>query len=290
MPKEEPSPASEVLERLLAGRWIAGPRINDAVRVAKRFNAENVGAIINYLGESLTTKEDVNETCAVYNKAIRAIKFSKIKADISIKPTQIGLGISYRYALKNYLSIVNLAKKHGIFVWLDMEESDTIDNTIKMYYRSVGAGNTGICIQSYLKRSMEDSAEITKRSGVIRLVKGAYREPEQIAYQTRSEITENYYGIMRSLFRNSRKFMIATHDIGIIDEAMRLNKKYKRNIEFGMLNGIRNRDAVSIAHSGYNMVVYIPFGPNWFKYSVRRLREAGHASLLARSLLSRQRI
>lgn len=281
---------SNIGERIFAGRWIAGPYVKDAMYVASRFNANGVGAIINYLGEALSESRDVSYTVDIYSSLIKSITSGGLNSSISIKPTQIGLDISYSYAKENYLKLVNAARRKGVFVWLDMEESDKVDDTLRLYYSASKRGNAGICIQSYLRRSAEDISKIASKGGIVRLVKGAYTEPENVAYATRTEVTRNYYELMQSLFKNSGKFMIATHDMAIIKKAISLNNKYHREMEFAMLNGIRNLDAVSLAKEGYKMSIYIPFGPSWFKYSTRRLREAGHASLIARSLFSRQRI
>ena len=290
MNEAESGVVSDLAERLFAGRWIAGPHVKDAMDVALRFNANGIGAIINYLGEALSEKNEISYTIDIYSSLIDAITSKSVNSQISIKPTQIGLGISYQYAKKNYLRLVSAARKKGIFVWLDMEESSKVDDTIRLYYSALKLGNVGICIQSYLRRSEEDITKIASSGGIIRLVKGAYTEPEEVAYGDRAEVTLNYYRLMQILFKNSRKFMIATHDLPIIKRALILNKKYSREIEFAMLNGIRNMDALSISRKGNAVRIYIPFGPSWLKYSIRRLREAGHASLVARSLFSRQRI
>ncbi len=290
MDEAKPGIVSDLAERIFAGRWIAGPCVKDAMNVALRFNANGIGAIINYLGEALSEKKDISYTLDIYSSLIRNISSNSANSQISIKPTQIGLDISYQYAKKNYLKLTRAACKKGVFVWLDMEESSKVDDTIRLYYSALKLGNAGICIQSYLRRSARDITRIAASGGIIRLVKGAYTEPEEVAYGDRAEVTRNYYRLMQIMFKSSSKFMIATHDMPIIKRALVLNKKYHREIEFAMLNGIRNMDALSLAREGNDVRIYIPFGPSWFKYSVRRLREAGHASLIARSLFSRQRI
>lgn len=281
---------SDIAERLFAGRWIAGPYVKDAMDVALRFNSNGIGAIINYLGEALSDKKEISYTVDIYSSLIGSINSKSVNSQISIKPTQIGLDISYQYAKKNYLKLANAARKKGVFAWLDMEESSKVDDTIRLYYSALKLGNVGICIQSYLRRSEKDITQIASSGGIIRLVKGAYTEPEEVAYSNRAEVTQNYYRLMQIMFKNSGKFMIATHDMPIIKRALILNKKHHREIEFAMLNGIRNIDALSLAREGNDVRIYIPFGPSWLKYSIRRLREAGHASLVARSLFSRQRI
>ena len=137
---------------------------------------------------------------------------------------------------------------------------------------------------------MYDVKKIVKNNGYIRLVKGAYKESKNIAFESREKVTENYANIMLYLFLNSKHFVLATHDLNMIKLSESLNKKYKRDVSYAMLNGIRNREAVKLANSGHKMIIYVPYGTEWFKYSYRRLREASNLKLVLRSLLSRQNI
>lgn len=278
------------IEKLLAGRWIAGAGIRDAISTTKRFNKERISASINYLGENFSDKAEVDRTVGVYAKLIEEIHGSNVDAAISVKPTQLGLLIGKGYAKRNYSRIVRLARKKGIFVWLDMEEHQYVDDTISLYRSQQRRRGTGICIQAYLRRSDDDVKRLVKAGAVIRLVKGAYKEGERIAYPTRKAVTANYLRLMSYLFRNSDEFMIATHDTDMIREALLLNRSYRRKVSYAMLNGIRNKYLVELAKMGNKTVVYIPFGERWFDYSVRRLREEGHLTLILRSLFQSQKL
>ncbi|MGC8537659.1 MAG: proline dehydrogenase family protein [Candidatus Micrarchaeia archaeon] len=276
--------------RLIAGRWIAGTRADDALDDAKAFNSRGIAVLLNNLGEAYRSKAKIDSTISNYTYLINKISEMKLNASLSVKPSQLGLLVSEKELERNYLKIVRAAKREGIFVWLDMEEHDTVDSTIEIYRRSVKYGNTGICIQSYLRRSMEDEKQIVDDGGTIRLVKGAYTEPSSIAFQSRAEVTRHYSSMMGYLFGHASAFMIATHDMNMIGKAVRLEKKSKKRAMLGMLKGIMNRRAIELAGSGEDMNIYVPFGPDWVAYSYRRLTEAGHTSLILKSLMKRQSI
>ena len=276
--------------RLVAGRWIAGTRADDAIRDAKAFNSRGIRVLLNNLGEAYRSPAKIDSTVSNYMYLINNISKMKLGAALSVKPSQLGLRVSEKELERNYLKIVRAAEKNGIFVWLDMEEHDTVDSTIDLYRRWIKYGNTGICIQSYLRRSMEDEKQLVEDGGTIRLVKGAYTEPRNMAFQSRAEVTRRYSSMMGYLFEHASAFMIATHDMRMIGKAMRLEKRSKKRAMLGMLKGIMNRKAVELAESGEDMNIYVPFGPDWIAYSYRRLTEAGHTSLILRSLMKRQSI
>ena len=279
-----------ILERLLAGRWIAGPEIDDAIAVAKRFNRHGASAIFNYLGEDLKDRHAVDDAVKIYSQLIARIGKGGVRASISVKPTQLGASIGFKTFIKNYLKLVRLAKRNGVFVWFDMESQGMVDAVIKAYRRDMKSRDTGICIQAYLTRSYADALSLAKQGAVIRLVKGAYKESPDVAYQTKEAITANYIRIMEMLFKTSNRFMLATHDLEILERAHRLNKGHKRQVEYAMLNGIRNKYVVSMAKRGDSVSVYVPFGGAWVNYSYRRLKEAGHLSLILKSVFEDQAI
>ena len=280
--------ARDFIERELAGRWIAGPTLKDAIEKAGKIESAGMEPMINYLGEAFGSndREKVKEAVRVYKELISLMAKSRIKGSIAVKPTQLGLLISYRLLERNYSEIVSEAEKRGIFVWLDMEESKYVDDTIKLYKTRVKSRTTGICIQSYLRRSEKDIKALSRYNAVVRLVKGAYKPEPEAGFTSRAEVTKNYARLMRMLFERYGKFTIATHDTKMINEAMKLEKRYKKDVSFAMLNGIRNRYAESLASKGYKIFIYLPFGREWVSYSYRRLREAGNFMLLIRSVLS----
>lgn len=271
----------------MAGRWIAGSTVLDAVKRSQGLNKDGIGTIINYLGEDLADEKKIKKTVTTYLKLINSIKAFGLNASISLKPTQIGLSISKKEFLANYRRIVNSAKKEGIFVWLDMEDSKTVEDTIFAYIANVKMKNTGICIQSYLKRSKTDILRILKAQGTIRLVKGAYKESYRIAYNSRVARDKNFVDLMNILFQKGRSFTIATHDMEMINKAEVLERRYKRKVRFAMLNGIRNKEVYKLAKNGHLIDIYLPFGEDWIDYSIRRLREFSNVKLVARSLISR---
>lgn len=277
-------------ERLLAGRWIAGPSIQDAVDRTEKFNRKGIGTILNYLGEDFRDKGSVEQAVEKYLKLIKSVHDSRIKADISVKPTQIGLSISYRYASANYARILDAARHRHLFVWLDMEDHRHVDRTIRLYLEHLKARrkkDTGICIQAYLRRSGIDMARIVGKGGVIRLVKGAYRESARIAYGSKKGTDENYSKLMKYLFDKSDQFTIATHDAAMIEQARHLQSIRHRNVTFAMLNGIRDKYAENLARKHMKVYIYVPFGERWVDYSLRRLHELSNALLVIRSLFSR---
>lgn len=280
--------ARDFIEREMAGRWIAGPSLKDAIERARQIESKGMEPMINYLGEAFgsSDRKKVGEAVRTYKELISLMAKNRIKGSIAVKPTQLGLLISYKLLERNYSEIVKEAEKKGIFVWLDMEESKYVDDTIKLYKTHVKSRATGICIQSYLKRSEKDIKALSRYSAVVRLVKGAYKPEPETGFTSRAEVTKNYARLMRMLFETYKKFTIATHDTRMITEAMKLEKRYKKDVSFAMLNGIRNGYAESLASKGYNIFIYLPFGREWVSYSYRRLREASNFLLLVRSILS----
>ncbi len=274
-----------VVEKVVAGRWLAGARVEDAIRRARELNAQHIHAIINYLGEGFTDKKYVNDAASTYLQLIREIKRSGVDASISVKLTQLGLLIDKGYARQNFARIADFAGRNGIFTTLDMEEHQMIDDTISIYQSQGNRGMIYITMQAYLRRSEKDMERLVKKHARIRLVKGAYSENAKIAFQKREETSENYMKMMGYLFKNSASFMIATHDQRMIDQAMTMNRIYRRNVTFAMLNGIRSRYAAKLAAKGNRVAVYVPFGGRWVEYAFRRMREESHIVLVLRSLL-----
>ncbi len=280
---------SAALEKIFAGRWVAGYYPEDALQRTKLFNSKGMSTLINFLGENAKSSQ-INESVSIYMEIIGEIKKRRLDASISLKPTQIGLYLSYKRMLSNYIKITKFAKQSNVFVWLDMEEPKYVDDTIRAYKRTMHHGNTGICIQADLKRSMSDVETLIRHRAKIRLVKGAYQIKDDTAFSSRRSINHNYMQIMELLFQKSNDFMIATHDSRIIEEAERLNKKYKKRVQFAMLNGIRNKYAKYLAHHCQKVAVYVPFGRDWIAFGYRRLVEQRHITLILRSLFETQSI
>ncbi|MCL5433352.1 MAG: proline dehydrogenase family protein [Candidatus Marsarchaeota archaeon] len=280
---------NNILEKLIAGRWIAGSNIDDVLEEAKAINKHNISAILNYLGEDITDENKIAETINVYKDLIDKIYEKRINADISIKPTQIGARINNTFLEKNYLYLIKYANSKNVFVWLDMEDHDVVDSTIKLYKKGLKyTNNIGICIQSNLKRSINDLNHLPRNS-IIRIVKGAYAVDDKIGYNSKAKVNNNYKLLIKYLFENMGRFVVATHDIKMIEYAKSLNKKYKKNVSYAFLKGIMNEYAKELANSK-KVSMYVPFGDQWIQYSYRRMREAGHISLILKSLMRNQKI
>jgi Proline dehydrogenase len=232
------------------------------------------GVILNYLGEYIKEKEKVKRNLEEYIHLLRLIKFYKLDSSISIKLTQLGLYVDEKLCEDNFFELISEAKKNNIKVWLDMESSKYTSKTIEIYLKSLDTyKNSGIAIQAYLKRSLNDVKRIVKNGGEIRLVKGAYSEPATIAYKKKSEINKNYLEIMKYLFENSDKFTIATHDDKIIQESLKLSKIYMKYPTYAFLRGVRNDLKRYLLSYRFRVEEYVPYGEEWIGYIYRRIKE-----------------
>ena len=282
-PKKIKAIVGNALEKALAGRWIAGTRIRDAVARAEELNARGESAVLNYLGEDFTEKWEIAEAVSKYQRLIREIAHTGVDAGVSLKLTQLGLRMSRSMARRNYEGLANLARRHGVFAWLDMETHDTVDAALFIYERQLKRkGGVGICLQASLRRTEQDAKRLVEKGAVIRLVKGSYKENERVTFTKRNEVAANYIKLMSYLFRNAGEFTIATHDRGVIGEAMLLNRSYRRKVTYGMLNGIKGEYADDLAGLGNRVSIYVPFGRKWAGYARRRISEEGPLALALR--------
>ncbi len=264
-----------------ARRWIAGETLGDAISQTKKTNSKGLAAIINYLGEHVRDKAEADANIEENLRILKAIEDSKLSASLSIKLTQLGLDIEEKLCLSNVEKIVSDAASKKLFVWIDMENSPYTEKTIAIYLEILKKyKNTGIAIQSNLKRSEDDVKRIAAEGGIIRLVKGAYMEKSDIAYTSRRDITINFSKLMGYLFYKSPFFAIATHDELLINEALEANRAHNRRLEFQMLMGVREELKQKLVKKGLAVVDYIPYGKNWFPYSQRRIRERKRNILL----------
>lgn len=265
-------------------KYIAGESLEDGIRVVKQLNSKGIYATMDVLGEAVKNKE---ESIDARNKAMEvldAIEKHKLMANLSIKPTQMGLLIDEEFAYQQILELVKRAHEINNFVRIDMEDSSTTDMTINLYKRIYQQyKNVGVVIQAYLKRSFDDVVVLNKLGTNYRLCKGIYVEPASIAIKDRQAIRENYLKILKQMFIDGNYVGIATHDKYLIDEAYKMIREMnipKDKFEFQMLLGVREDLRDKINNDGYKIRIYVPFGKEWYAYSVRRLKEnpsiAGH--------------
>jgi proline dehydrogenase len=292
-----------LMERLLlklVKKWAAGDDMQDAITAAKSCNMKGQKVIVNYLGEDYTEEERIIRTTKEYSNLLERLYLDKIDGCISVKPSQLGLSVSYELCLKNSRALTKRAEEFGRFIWIDMESSKYTDDTLILYldllskYRDVG-----VVLQSALRRSASDLLHLIEAGGKVRLVKGAYHENERIAFTSHDEISTNYIKLLDILFdrndinnnggNNDLKFAVATHDSKLIEYTIRLwktSKIYIKNFEFEFLKGIRDELKKHLVEEGFRVAEYIPYGDEWLQYSVRRLRERKrNLFLLARSLV-----
>jgi proline dehydrogenase len=271
-----------------AKRWIAGKDMETALSKAKEANARGLGTILNYLGEDVKEERIAESHFQEYVRLQQALGERGIDGCVSVKLTQFGLGfLEDSVVLEKAARLVEEAEGLGRMLWIDMEGSAVTTRTLQIYSKLLDAHkNVGVALQAYLKRSDEDLRNLMDIGGKVRLVKGAYREPSDKVFRSRAEITENFLNLMRVLFERGDGFAIATHDSRPIEEAERLHvSSPSTKFEFEMLRGIRDDLKLRLAKAGYRTVDYMPYGEEWYPYSVRRIKE--HPSniwLLLRSI------
>lgn len=260
-----------------ARAFVAGERVNDAVKAVRKLNSKGIMATLDVLGENVKDAKMAENAVNAYIELLDVIAKEGINSNVSLKLTQMGLDIDYSFCLENIRKIAKKALETGNFVRIDMEGSFYTQKTLDLFKEVFKEfKNVGIVIQAYLKRSYEDVKELNQLGAKIRLCKGAYKEPPEIAYKKMSEIRENFLKISELLFYDGNYPAFATHDtylINRIKEMAKQKKKRPEDFEFQMLFGIRPKTQERIAREGYRMRVYVPFGTHWLPYFYRRLRE-----------------
>lgn len=276
-------------------RYIAGVGLDDAYRTVGELNASNCSATIDVLGEDSTDLEQVQSAVDLYLEAIRDIHAKSLDCGISIKLSELGLRFDVARCREAVRALVASADDHGSFVRIDMEDSSVTSVTLDIYREMRREfDNVGIVLQSCLRRSEQDIAELMDEGPTdVRLCKGIYIEPEEIAFVDPDEIRNSFNSLLEQLFDGgARRVAIATHDPPLVEHAEALIEKMgvgKDRYEFQMLLGVAGTLRRDLVDRGHPLRVYVPFGDRWYAYSMRRLREnpniAGHvvSNLLSRS-------
>jgi len=266
------------LEGQVAKRYIAGTRLTDGVRTVKDLNGKGMMTTMDLLGEDVSEAHETDAVRDVILQMWQAIGEHRLIANVSVKPTQLGLKIDQELCYRNVRAIVQKAHELSNFVRIDMEDASTTDDTIALYrrLRAEGFANLGVVIQAYLHRSEADVRALVKEGANFRLCKGIYNESPSIAYKERQEIRDNFLKLLRIMLEGGSYVGIATHDDPLIEgsykivESMALEKK---KYEFQMLLGVREGRRDQIVRDGHRLRVYVPFGEQWYAYSTRRLKE-----------------
>jgi proline dehydrogenase len=267
----------KTIVRQVANRYIAGETTNDALRVAAALNAQGIRATLDVLGEHIHTLEQSQRAVEDYLLLLEEIDKRRVDSTISVKLTQLGLKLNAQACLDLTHRLVRRAKELNNFVRIDMEDSSCTTETLRIYRELRREhSNVGIVIQAYLRRTVDDVATLEDLKPNYRLCKGVYVEPRAIAYRDMRVINRNYAYILEKLLRNGSYVGIATHDEMMVWEAFRIIRDLKLSrdaYEFQMLLGVDEQLRDVIHAAGHNIRVYIPFGRDWYAYSVRRLRE-----------------
>jgi proline dehydrogenase len=261
--------------RMGAQSVVAGTNIPEVIQSIKELNSKGISCTVDNLGEFVFKEEEATEAKGKILSVVEAIHESKVDAHISLKPTQLGLDIDYSVALNNVKEVVDKANKYNMFVNIDMEDSSHLDITLRLVDElSAEYDNVGTVLQSYF----HDTQEVLEKykNMRIRLVKGAYKEPAEIAFQDKKDIDDNYIKLTEWHLLNGKFTSIATHDHRIINHIKAFVKKNNipmDKFEFQMLYGFRKELQFELAKEGYNFCVYVPFGNDWYGYFMRRLAE-----------------
>jgi proline dehydrogenase len=281
----------------LSSRFVAGTGVEDALRAAEAVNRSGRSVSVDNLGENVTNAEEARASAELYHQLLDEIGKRQINANVSLKLTHMGLDVDEGLARELVTGLVAKAAAmtpHN-FVRVDMEGSPytqrTLDFVHELHRMPGNAGTVGAVIQSYMRRAEDDIRKLLADGIRIRLCKGAYKEPEEIAFQKKSEVDANYLKLMKLLMKSGVYHGLATHDEKIINQAKAFAGQENilpNAFEFQMLYGIRRDLQKRLAREGWRMRVYIPFGTEWYPYFMRRLAERpANAFFLARNLLRR---
>lgn len=263
----------------LTTRFVAGDTIDDVVPMIQELNAENITASFDHLNESVESGVEAEQEVVEYLNILAKIDERRIRSNVSIKLTQFGLGIDPELAYRNARRVVEEAHRRGNFVRVDMEDSSVTQATIDIFKRlraEFGLDDVGIVLQSYLYRTLADAEDLLKLPARIRICKGAYNEPPEVAFPEKKDVDANYVKVTQLLLSSGVYHGIATHDPKMIDATIDFAMREgigKEKYEFQMLYGIRRDLQRQLARDGFNLRIYVPYGKHWYPYFMRRLAE-----------------
>ena len=274
--------------RRLSQRYIAGPTLDDAVEVVRTLNEEKKMATIDVLGEEITRREEATALLAEYEDVLETIEREGLDSNISVKLTGLGLNLDHDFCRDNISELLREAGARSSFVRIDMEDSSTTGETLALYreLREQGLDNVGVVLQAYMKRTLADIAGLSDLRPNVRVCKGIYVEPPEIAFQEFETVRMNFVEALGALMEAGSYVAVATHDDWVIAEALALIEERglgSDEYEFQMLLGVRPELGDELVREGHRLRIYVPFGRQWYEYSLRRLQEnpkiAGYVAL-----------
>jgi proline dehydrogenase len=264
--------------RLGAARFVAGETLDDAVPVLRRLNESGLLTNTTLLGEGVSDEAETRTVVAAYREVLDRIHAEGLRTNVALKLTHLGLSIDEELARRNVAELVEHAAQRGNFVRIDMEESRHVDATLRIYraLREDGHANVGAVLQSYLFRSEDDLAALLPLAPNLRLVKGAYLEPPDVAYPQKRDVDAAYVSLLETSLGGDGFTAVATHDETLIEHAIAFARERgipKERFQFQMLYGVRPRLQLELVRRGFDVLVATPYGPEWYRYLMRRLAE-----------------
>jgi proline dehydrogenase len=264
--------------RFGAGRFVAGETLDECVAVLRRLNEQGLYANTTLLGEGVLEPGETEGVVRAYREIIDRIADEKLRANVALKLTHLGLDVDEDLALRNVRELVEHAASRDNFIRIDMEQSSYVEATLKIYrrLREDGLDSVGTVLQSYLYRTPDDLESLLPLVPNLRLVKGAYLEPHDVAYAHKAEVDDAYARLMERMLTDGGHTAIATHDDRLIERAIAFTNEHgidRERFEFQMLYGVRSNLQLDLVRRGYKVLVATPFGPDWYPYLMRRLGE-----------------
>ena len=262
----------------LSERYIAGPELRDACRVVSRLNERGRMATIDVLGEEIRSRGEARALVKEYRDVFETIRQQSLDSNVSVKPTGLGLKFDLDFCRANLIAILACAEERENFVRIDMEDATTTSATLSVYreLRAAGHDNVGVVLQARLKRTLADIQDLADLRPNVRVCKGIYLEPPEIAYQGYQTIRENFVEAVEALLDLGSYVGFATHDEWVIEECLRQVERRglgREEYEFQMLLGVRESLGDELVRAGHRLRIYVPYGRRWYEYSMRRLQE-----------------
>jgi proline dehydrogenase len=267
------------LAKRVAGRFIAGDTLDDAERVTTELSAQGMSVALDFLGENTTSEQEAAAAAASYLAALDRIQERALDANISVKLTALGLDLRRQLAVDEMARLCARAKEVDAMVGIDMESHDYVDRTlavVDVLRQRYDAEQLGVCLQTYLYRTPDDLERLNRWRVPVRLVKGAYDEPPEVAFPDKAQVDQAYATLLEPLVADNPYPMVATHDPAMIRLTKRLVAACRRDratFEFQMLYGVRRDLQRQVVNEGYRLRVYVPYGTHWYPYFMRRLAE-----------------